>query len=63
MPKRMTAKSVEISLKRCRKQAATLDDELLLYLIDITLLLLSRRFVPNDSKTENTRNIRARAYN
>jgi|SRR5208337_760841 len=43
MPKRITAQCVEVSLKRCRRQAATLDDELLFYLIDITLLHLRRK--------------------
>ena len=36
MPKRITAKSVEIDLTRCRSQAAMLNDELLLYLLDVT---------------------------
>ena len=36
MPKTITAKSVEIDLTRCRSQAAMLNDELLLYLLDVT---------------------------
>ncbi len=43
MPKRFIAKSVEVGLTRCRSQAATLDDELLIYLIDITLLHLRKK--------------------
>jgi len=43
MPKRITAKSVQYGLTRCRSQAATLGDELLLYLLDITLLHLRRK--------------------
>jgi len=43
MPKRITAKAVAYGLTRCRRQAATLGDELLLYLLDITLLYLRRK--------------------
>ena len=43
MPKKMTVQSVEVGLRRCRTQAAALDDRLLLYLIDITLLHLRRK--------------------
>jgi hypothetical protein len=43
MPRRITANSIEIGLTHCRKDAVTLDDELLLYLIDIILLHLRRK--------------------
>jgi len=52
MPKRITAKSVEIDLTRCRNQAATLNDELLLYLMDITLLHLRRKAAGPDPIAE-----------
>jgi len=52
MPKRMAAQSVESRLTVCRRQAESLDDPLLLYLIDITLLHLRRKTVrPEDSST------------
>ncbi len=43
MPKEITAQSVEATLRRCRAQAAALDDYLLLYLIDMALLHLRRK--------------------
>ncbi len=52
MPKRITAKSVEIDLTRCRSQAAMLNDELLLYLLDITLLHLRRKAARPDPIAE-----------
>jgi hypothetical protein len=52
MPKRMTAKSVEIGLMRCREEAAMLDDDLLLYLLDVTLLHLRRKAARPDPLAE-----------
>jgi hypothetical protein len=52
MPKRITAKSVEIDLTRCRSKAATLDDELLLYFLDIILLHLRRKAARPDPIAE-----------
>ena len=40
MPDAIIVNSVEAALMRCRKQVATLDEEFLLYLIDIMLLHL-----------------------
>jgi hypothetical protein len=64
MPKRTIAEAIEIGLTRCRKDAASLDDELLLYLIDITLLHLRRKAArpENDSRMGVTRSC-ARAQN
>jgi hypothetical protein len=43
MPRRAADRSLEVSLKRCRKQAESLSDPLLLCLIDMTLLHLRRK--------------------
>jgi hypothetical protein len=52
MPKRIIVKSVEIGLSRCREEAARLDDDLLLYLLDVTLLHLRRKAARPDSTAE-----------
>lgn len=43
MPMRTIVQSVEASLRHCREQAAALDDVLLLYLIDMSLLHLRKK--------------------
>jgi hypothetical protein len=57
MPTTIIVNSLEVALMRCRKQVATRDEELLLYLIDIMLLHLRRQAADteNNSTTEATK--------
>jgi len=52
--------NVEIELDKIRKAAARIDDELILYLIDMTILAVKRKAVAESADFEGARISRTR---